>query len=431
MTVILDTNSVRGYINSFSVDLNPLFVEKKPRLRADSGLRDMTAYFCWKCVGKHARPCGDTCRLSEDLGLEPPLKHIPEVYVEGGKLVRKFPDGYQPNILFLEVTRAAEERPEESQEKVIMEESAVKTLMDQTLETMREEMRKLREDLEKKPTPKKSPTKSTSKVVTPKRKKKASKAKSRDTGTDTEAADELLMLGMLRGRTSEDDSEDWVDEEVEDESTGNESSPDTKKKRRRPKHSRGRKLKNVCGRDLTIENCQGHHTPWPQFYVFDFIEGKGAHYDDLTVQEFVYGFVQMIIDPQWADDSKYLLRYLARFLEDVKDKPNDWEELRKLHAMIATLIEKKAIKWSSRTAIDRLKARFFNSRGDSTVNRESTISDEDRKPCIAWNMDKCGKGGSHTGVVHKCSRCHRMGIVRRHKAINCDEPTPSNKKGGF
>ncbi len=178
-----------------------------------------------------------------------------------------------------------------------------------------------------------------------------------------------------------------------------------------------------------METCRGHPVPWPHFYVFDYSSMRGAIYDDLSESEWFFGFIQIMLDSQWSDKNRYMLRYLGAFMEDVKDRPEEWVNLRSLHAMFLTLMEKKAIKWSSKTAIERLKTRFIYNRpeGASKAAQRKTIP---LVACSEWNRGECKIGGSHSGVTHMCARCYKNGNgVKRHQENRCD--SSPRKKHNF
>ncbi|MCP4263105.1 MAG: hypothetical protein GY774_37185, partial [Planctomycetes bacterium] len=185
---------------------------------------------------------------------------------------------------------------------------------------------------------------------------------------------------------SDSDSDD--DESSNDDSTADEATPEKKKKKKDKKNSKGKKPLKKSGRDLTVETCSGHPIPWPHFYVFNTDVMRGAHYDDLTLGEWVYGFLKQTEDPKWKSQKGYMLKYIGEFMDDVKDRPNDWEYLRNMHGKILTMMEGGSLEWKNKRAIRRLRTRHVYNiahlKDKHTTSYAGNTADLNLVPCAAY-----------------------------------------------
>lgn len=176
----------------------------------------------------------------------------------------------------------------------------------------------------------------------------------------------------------------------------------------------------------------------PHQYV---LSTKGAlDYKDITLSEFVLGFLEMIKDLP-HDESKALLRYLSLLME--KATSYSWRSVRNFHFSMNKTITSGRCSWSSWDFIHSKAATAF-SHADllSAISKESSSSaafsqksslDKSGSPnskasyCKQWNYQgscSCSKVDSDYKNSHKCKVCDAID----HPMLSCKKrrwPVPS------
>ncbi len=143
-------------------------------------------------------------------------------------------------------------------------------------------------------------------------------------------------------------------------------------------------------------------------------------------------------DERFSHDKEYMLKYFYGFIEDVKDRPGEWENIRSLHGIVMINMERGSLNWRKRHAIARLRNRNAQRKGRNSVKQSGQNSankqDANLVPCSFYQKGQCQREGSHSGLTHMCSKCWRdKGKVYRHPEAACYAVVgaPPRRKGQF
>ena len=140
----------------------------------------------------------------------------------------------------------------------------------------------------------------------------------------------------------------------------------------------------------------------------------------------------MLDDLNFKDDQPYMIKYAKAFIQDAIDRPHEWVNLRNLHGVFMTLMERGLAKWSNRKQIKSLCQRYIYNitKGLEPGQPGSPDRDTSYVPCIPYQTDQCKIRGSHTGLTHLCAYCwKKSGKVGRHKEMDCWTKKEDGKKG--
>ena len=76
-------------------------------------------------------------------------------------------------------------------------------------------------------------------------------------------------------------------------------------------------------------------------------------YDQLTMPQFVQGFVKNILDEKNLENREFMLRYLGDIMEDTSDF--SWVSAKASHAVLLCEMERGQVVWSDTSRIDRIR----------------------------------------------------------------------------
>ena len=99
------------------------------------------------------------------------------------------------------------------------------------------------------------------------------------------------------------------------------------------------------GSVLTATDKVVKHIDWPHMYVRRMVGGqrKEVAYNDLKVEEFVHGFLNMIAAPKNNMDYKGMLDILMNLMQDAMEF--SWLNARSFYQMIVQDVEQGVVKW--------------------------------------------------------------------------------------
>ena len=101
---------------------------------------------------------------------------------------------------------------------------------------------------------------------------------------------------------------------------------------------RGKHNRMKSGRDKTAAECVSTQIEWPHYYVFHGSDMRPARYDELSVPEFVAGYMK-IVTYNVADvrTTTLMLNHLYDLMSEVTE--HSWDNVRNCHAMILQQME--------------------------------------------------------------------------------------------
>ncbi len=185
------------------------------------------------------------------------------------------------------------------------------------------------------------------------------------------------------------------------------------------------------GRYMTAENCAESTVPWPHHAVFSGPRMQGALYDDLTVADFVYGFMTRAELEDYVHEKDAMWDYLRDLMRDTKNRPGAWVHIRNYHAIFLTMLERRQITWTSKADISELKTLYVYTVMTPAITERpavpSIISNQNQGPpdkhyvpCLAYQHGTCNREDGHNGLNHICNYCWReKGRANKHGEQAC------------
>ncbi len=95
------------------------------------------------------------------------------------------------------------------------------------------------------------------------------------------------------------------------------------------------------GRVRTADDRVQKIVSWPHFYVYDPTTAESIKYNELNVQQFMFGFCNQILD-NW----KNMIVHLKELMQDASDI--SWENARNYHGLILNHFERKSLSGRTR-----------------------------------------------------------------------------------
>lgn len=173
------------------------------------------------------------------------------------------------------------------------------------------------------------------------------------------------------------------------------------------------------GRDRTTEDFVVRRVDWPQFGVYKGPHRIPAKYEDLTIQEFVFGYLGHILkDRTSRDTSQAMLSHLRELMLDATMYP--WESVRSFHGIVLGMMEQDELSWHDKRTIQELRLQYAQRPTLTTAGPPPGLRSQPQQrhpPCQEYQRGACDIGGDHnnaqgTRVAHICAWCYRF----RHKS---------------
>ena len=92
---------------------------------------------------------------------------------------------------------------------------------------------------------------------------------------------------------------------------------------------------------------------WPQNFILTGTHKTRPTYDDLSITQWVSGFVRCIQEEKSENNKASMLDYLGNIMEDASDF--SWDSAKACHAILLTNMEADRISWNETEKIDRIR----------------------------------------------------------------------------
>ena len=205
-------------------------------------------------------------------------------------------------------------------------------------------------------------------------------------------ADEDLMVRVAR-RLRE-----LGDDEQDDSAHGATAAPLTTKKGKR------------SGQVRTVEDIVIREVDWPHLNVYRGAARRPVKYGDMTVTEFVYGYLQMIHNPRNRFDKDVMMGILRNIMEDALTYP--WDNVRNFYRVLSSMVEMDRVQWTDTEQISTLRYHYAHRPSNMYRAQQATPSGrqngESIKTCAAYQRGECTETGDHAGLLHACVFCARV-----------------------
>ena len=195
--------------------------------------------------------------------------------------------------------------------------------------------------------------------------------------------------------------------------------------------TQGRRRGKKSGQSRTVEDTVIREIDWPHFYVYRGNERRPIHYSDLTISEFVLGFLSMIDNQRNGFNRDLMLSLLKDMMNDVSQY--GWSQIRNYYKILASGIEMARYDWTDTSQIASIRAQYAhrqvqqpsrqNSRngvmGQQAAN-SAALQNGSAKLCILYQKGECRFQASHEEWMHVCAHCFNVdGLLFNHAEKDC------------
>jgi len=188
----------------------------------------------------------------------------------------------------------------------------------------------------------------------------------------------------------------------------------------------GKRNKIKSGRVRTAADVARIPMEWPHYHVYRGPDRKPAHYDDLSVPEFIMGYMTILLDS--PDINRDMLMHLRDVMTDTVDY--SWDSARNSHAVLLQQMEQGRITWQDRTQVQEVRRRYAQTNGPTLHQSRDT-----RGPqfCVRYQDGRCTLEDGHSTVRgpvrHVCAFCLRCtGNTYRHAEGDCNRKNATQAK---
>lgn len=171
---------------------------------------------------------------------------------------------------------------------------------------------------------------------------------------------------------------------------------------------KGNSKKGKSGRAKTASDFIKVTIEWPHFHVFRGADRKPAQYDDLSMAEFVFGYLAIVQEGEHPSTVKRaMLLHLQGLMQDAAEYT--FEGARNCHAIILQQLEQGRFTWTNTDKLLELR-RTYAQRQTSDSAHQATRTGKDRPLfCLKFQEGTCTYTGEHQtnrGLVkHVCAYC--------------------------
>ena len=193
----------------------------------------------------------------------------------------------------------------------------------------------------------------------------------------------------------------------EDSSSDSSNSEEQTKRKSKPKRS------NKSGRNKTAEDVVAKEIDWPHYHVYRGSNRRAARYQDLSVEEFTFGYLSSVLYGSESDQTKQkMLSHLHELMRDATEYP--WENVLNFHGILLHQHEMERISWDNTADIQKMRDMYVTkapSASDKTHAARPTqpIGTSGPPFCLSYQRGKCNKYGDHQTqrryVQHICAFC--------------------------
>ena len=162
---------------------------------------------------------------------------------------------------------------------------------------------------------------------------------------------------------------------------------------------------------------------WPHEHILGGHTRQRVTYDQLSLTQFIQGFVKNIIDEQDRDCKDKMLHYLGDLMEDATDF--SWSSAKSAHAVLLCEMERGSVDWFNTERIDRIRRAHAQRHTAPPKQSWQKTTDQAKKPwfCKAFQVGTCyhTKDHENNGKTHRhiCAHCLAQGRILTHPEKDC------------
>ena len=107
----------------------------------------------------------------------------------------------------------------------------------------------------------------------------------------------------------------------------------------------------------TIQDKVVRDIDWPHFHIYAQPGAEPMTYERLSIQEFTFGFMQMVDQPDAAFDRQIMWELLKTLMEDATEYP--WENVKNFFGVVGSHVENDRMEWSDTDSIAKLRVKHL------------------------------------------------------------------------
>ena len=185
------------------------------------------------------------------------------------------------------------------------------------------------------------------------------------------------------------------------------------------------------GLSRTIEDQVIRDIDWPHLYVYRGTDRKPAQYNELTLAEFVHGYLSMIDNPRNNLSREVMLNILKDMTLDAT--LYGWPQIRNFYRILASSIEMARFDWNDTIQISALGLQYAQKPVVTTQSHSVPrfgANPNSVRLCIPYQKGQCVLQDGHENLVHACSYCFaNTGMLFKHQEKDCRRKFFASKNG--
>ena len=185
------------------------------------------------------------------------------------------------------------------------------------------------------------------------------------------------------------------------------------------------------GAARTVRDTIINDIDWPHFHIYTAPGEEPMTFQRLSLQEFVYGFMHMIDQPDSRLDRQIMWDILKGMMEDATEYP--WHNVRNFYWVVGSHVENDRLRWDDAEPIQKLRLKHAQ-KHDPSPTKQQAKPTEKLRYCAPYQKGECTEKADHAGQKHMCAFCYRVkGSTYSHPESDCRRKTgelPKNGKGG-
>ena len=155
---------------------------------------------------------------------------------------------------------------------------------------------------------------------------------------------------------------------------------------------------------------------WPQHFILTGTHKTRPSYDDLTITQWVSGFVRCMQEEKSEQNRTCMLDYLGNIMEDASDFA--WDSAKACHAVILTNMEADRLNWTDTDKIDRIRRAHAQRHTSGSQTSASRSTAKKQKTSYSKNGVTCRY--FQEGTCKYPTHHNTAGQFFRHVCGNCD-----------
>ena len=172
-----------------------------------------------------------------------------------------------------------------------------------------------------------------------------------------------------------------------------------------------------------VEVVVNKRVAWPHEHILGGHSHQRVTYDQLSLTQFIQGFVKNIIGEKDRDCKDKMLHYLGDLMEDATDF--SWSSAKSAHAVLLCEMERGSVDWFNTDRIDRIRRAHAQHHNAPQKQTWQKTTDQAKKPwfCKAFQVGMCyhAKDHENNGKTHRhiCAHCLAQSRILTHPEKDC------------